>query len=108
MIHKDMLKDMILMQKKLQLRLKSRFDQNFINIMTLAAIDELMESIRETTWKPWKKNQIFNKENYKNELIDVWHFLINLSIASGMDAEEIHKRFMIKNNKNIERQDNNY
>ncbi len=102
------LKRMLLKQKQLQAKLGNNFNQNFINIMTLAAIDELMESIRETPWKPWKKNQKFNIENYKNELIDVQHFLNNLYLAAGMDAEEIYKRYMNKNKENIKRQKNNY
>jgi len=83
-------------------------NQSFINIQSLALIDEIMEALRETPWKPWKKQQLFNKEKYKEELIDCWHFLINLSLASGMNAEEVKERFMKKNKENNERQKNNY
>lgn len=83
-------------------------NQEFINIMTLAAIDELMESLRETPWKPWKKKQEFNQEKFKEELIDVWHFVINLSLASGMDERELYERFMLKNAENNNRQKEGY
>jgi len=83
-------------------------NQKFITEMTIAAIDELMEALRETPWKSWKKKQKYNKEEFKNELIDVWHFLINLSIASGMTSTETYARFMLKNKENHKRQSEGY
>ncbi len=76
--------------------------------MTMAAIDELMEAIRETPWKPWKKQQTLNAENFKAEIIDLWHFVINLSLAAGFDAQSLHTNFIIKNKENHKRQDNDY
>jgi len=49
--------------------------QQFINLNTLAAIDELLEALHETSWKNpkyikcgWKKTQNFNEEKFKEEL----------------------------------------
>ena len=96
-------------QEQLQARLNNNIkSQEFINIMTLACIDELMESIRETPWKPWKKNQTMNTEKFKNELIDVQHFVINLALSSGMSANEFYQRFMEKNKENHKRQNEDY
>jgi len=96
-------------QIELQKRLGTKFDDvQFIKDMTLAAVDELMEAIRETPWKPWKKQQEFNRENFKEEMIDVWHFVINLSIAAGLSPRELYERFCRKNAENHSRQDNNY
>jgi dimeric dUTPase (all-alpha-NTP-PPase superfamily) len=77
-------------------------------MMSLALIDEIMEALRETPWKPWKKQQEFHQEKFKEELIDCWHFLINLTLASGMDAQELYDKFVNKNNENFKRQKNNY
>lgn len=82
--------------------------QQFINIMTLAAIDELLEALHNTQWKPWKNNQVFDNDEFKKELIDVWHFLINLSIAAGLDADYLYKEFLDKNNINFKRQKDGY
>lgn len=82
--------------------------QEFITTQSVALIDEIMEALRETPWKPWKKQQQYNQENFKEELIDAWHFLINLSLASGMNADELFNRFINKNNINHKRQDNEY
>jgi dimeric dUTPase (all-alpha-NTP-PPase superfamily) len=83
-------------------------NQKFITEMTLAAVDELMEALRETPWKSWKKNQELNKEAFKEELIDVWHFLINLSLAAGMTSEEVYVRFLCKNKINENRKKEGY
>tara|TARA_Y100000310_G_C20247343_1_gene607442 strand:- start:18 stop:341 length:324 start_codon:yes stop_codon:yes gene_type:complete len=104
------LHEMFCKQIELQQRLKNKVigNQKFITEMTLAAVDELMEALRETPWKSWKKQQVLNKENFKEELVDVWHFLINLTMASGMTSKELHARFMTKNKVNHKRQDEEY
>ena len=98
-----------------QIRLQERLgsgvllgNQEFITTMSIALIDEVMEALRETPWKPWKKQQEFNQEAFKEELVDAWHFLINLSLASGMDAEELYTRFIKKNAINHQRQSEKY
>jgi len=109
----DKLSILFKLQNNLQNRLgnfplKPLTTQEFITTQSIALIDEIMEALRETPWKPWKKHQIYNKENFKEELVDAWHFLINLSLASGMNANELYKRFERKNKKNHMRQDNEY
>jgi len=109
----DKLDKLFLMQNGLQRRLGNfpltdENKQKFINIQSMALIDEVMEALHETPWKPWKKNQEFNCENFKEELIDAWHFLINLTLASGMNSEELFERFINKNKENHKRQDNGY
>ena len=82
--------------------------QKFINMMTIACIDEVMEAIRETRFKDWKKNQEYNEDKFQDELVDAWHFLINLSLASGMTAQSLYDKFTEKNKINHERQDRKY
>lgn len=105
-----MLKEMFNKQMQLQKKLNNEVyhNQEFINSMTLACIDELMEALRETPWKPWKKQQQLNGEKFKAEIIDIWHFVINLSLASGMSSKEVYQRFCDKNKINFKRQDDNY
>jgi dimeric dUTPase (all-alpha-NTP-PPase superfamily) len=101
-------------QRELQERLKTPLKpedpgyQENIRVMTLAAIDELMEALRETPWKPWKKQQVLNPDNFKKELIDAWHFLINLSLLAGMGSEELYNLYMGKNQENFKRQESGY
>jgi len=95
-------------QEQLQKALGTSYDQGFINIMTMALIDELMESIRETPWKPWKKQQIFNKERYKEELVGALHFFINLCLAAGFTPEGLYAAYINKNKINHKRQEDGY
>ena len=90
-------------------------NQQFINVNILALLDELSEAMRETQWKNpnfikygWKKTQEFNKDKFKEELIDILHFFVNLCISSGMDSKEIYQRYMGKNKENFKRQDEGY
>ena len=89
--------------------------QNFININILACLDELSEVLRETAWKNpkyikggWKINQELNEDKFKEEIIDLWHFVINLTLAAGMNHEELYNKFCLKNKINHERQNNKY
>lgn len=110
----DKLKDMFDKQEKLQNRLGNMptinggLNIDYIKDMSIAAIDEIMEALRETPWKPWKKNQLYNQEKFQDEIIDLWHFVINLSLASGMSEKDVYKKFVFKNNINEKRRKNNY
>lgn len=109
-------KQIVLQERFKNIPFKSfQSQQEFININILAATDELYEALRETAWKNpdyiksgWKKHQEFNQDNFQKELIDLWHFVINLTIASGMNAEQLYNNFLEKNKENHERQDKGY
>lgn len=103
------LKEMFDKQIKFQKRLNSDIEsQEFKTMMILSSIDELMEALRETPWKNWKKNQQYNQEKFKEELVDVLHFFINLCLSAGLTPEELTERFMNKNKENNKRQDDGY
>lgn len=104
----DKLEIMLNTQAALQERLNVVYDQAYREKMSLALIDEVMESLRETPWKPWKKNQHVNYQAMCDELIDALHFLLNLFLAAGMTADDIFNRYMKKQAVNHERQDTGY
>jgi len=74
----------------------------------LALYDEIGEALNEVPWKPWKINQEFNVSKFRMELIDVFHFLINLFLLSGIQAQDVFKLFVSKNKINVRRQRNGY
>lgn len=89
--------------------------QAFINEMGMALLIEVGEALQSTQWKNpnivkfgWKKTQQFNEEHFKEELVDCMHFLVNLALASGMDAKEFHARYIGKNEVNTKRQEDKY
>ena len=60
-------------------------------------------------WKSWKKQQGEPNSDYiKTELIDILHFVLELLIIWGADADEIYARYTGKNAENMKRYDNGY
>lgn len=109
----DRLKDMFIRQSQFQhLLMNLPFatedeKQKFINNQTLALIVELGEALQETRWKPWKKSSVYNEESFKMEIVDCWHFLINLTLTV-MNDHELYMLFLKKNEINFERQKQKY
>ena len=88
---------------------------NFIKNMVLAATDELHEALNETSWKPWSTSfGEVAEEAYFGELIDLWHFVMNLFLVAypGLPPEAlaaaIELRYAQKRKVNIKRQEDGY
>lgn len=103
----------LIFQKQIDLQkelgaLPEPWDTQYIKDMILASMDELTEILRETPWKPWKKVQFLNKQKYKEEVVDLFHFFINLCIVAEIDATELFYAYQAKNIKNHERKREDY
>jgi len=105
---------------ELQEKFNSKLDKNYSKISrnlelkkecllknTLAIQQELAEMIDSIPWKWWKKME-WDHNNIKIEIIDIFHFVINLAQAAGMDAEEFCDLFYKKNMLNTIRQNKGY
>lgn len=116
----DRLRDMFARQYELQ---TETYDVNlhemtpeqriqYIKDNVLAATDELHEVLGETGWKPWATSRHLNDEAYMNEIVDLWHFVMNLMLATGHHpdflAEQLYFRYIQKNRKNAKRQEDGY
>lgn len=75
-----------------------------LRTQVLATLDEVHEALNETGWKPWAKSQHFNREAFQGELIDAWHFFMNLMMMSGMTADTMMDLYRRKWQVNIDRQ----
>jgi dimeric dUTPase (all-alpha-NTP-PPase superfamily) len=73
-----------------------------------AIIHEAVELQRTTNWKWWKKPVSFNKDEAKEELIDIWHFVVQASLELGLTPEDILDEYKRKNEINRERQRSGY
>lgn len=118
----DKLDLMFKLQKKLQENLgvydkirSAKDRQQYVNQMCLALHEEAVEIMRETCYKNpdfvlfgWKKGQEENTENFKKEIADILHFVLNLAIISGMDSQELFEIYAGKNQENHERKENGY
>ncbi len=79
-----------------------------ISLLCTAIIHEAIELQRLTNWKWWKNPTDFNIEDAKEELVDIWHFVLQATIELNMTPEDILKYYSKKNNLNKERKKMNY
>ncbi len=79
-----------------------------ISVLATAMIHEAIELQRLTNWKWWKKPTKFDDARAKEEVIDLWHFLVQTSIELGMTPKEILEQYLRKNQINKERQEKGY
>ena len=73
-----------------------------------AIIHEAVELQRTTNWKWWKKPVSFNNDEAKEELIDIWHFVIQASLELKLSPDDILNEYKRKNEINRNRQRNGY
>ena len=79
-----------------------------ISVLSTAIIHEAIELQRLTSWKWWKKPVLFDSSAAKEELIDIWHFVIQASIELGMSPADILEEYERKNKVNRDRQSSGY
>lgn len=115
----DRLEHMLKLQTELQIRytgdhpalLQGDAQKDYIRTMVLACTDELHEALREIPWKPWSGRQFYGYEEqdkFMDEMVDVFHFYMNLMLVVGMPAEELYRRYLRKNGINHDRENNGY
>jgi len=108
----DKLEKLIEMQRDLASVLaSSRYPskaEERISILCTAIIHEAIELQRLTNWKWWKNPTDFDIEDAKEELIDIWHFVLQATIELNMTPEDILKYYSKKNNTNKVRKKMNY
>jgi dimeric dUTPase (all-alpha-NTP-PPase superfamily) len=110
----DKLDDMFYLCAKFQKRvfghnLPAKISQR-IPITVTSIIGELGEILEEEqSWKDWRKNPpTVNETALLFEVVDLWHFIINLTLYLGIDAKVLFNAFLEKNSENHRRQQNGY
>jgi len=105
----DNLRELFAHQTDLQEKIGSDiYSIEFIKDMFIGIITEACEALETTPWKPWKQSSKWHVNSFKEEIVDLWHFVINLTLASGMSPSELMVRFRRKNRTNHKRQDDGY
>jgi dimeric dUTPase (all-alpha-NTP-PPase superfamily) len=108
---------MLKMQRDLQLMYnKGKTIEEFTDEERMQALlenaysltDEIHEAMDETGWKPWAKSNHLNREAFHSEMVDAWHFFMNMMLHSGMTADDLYQGYLKKNAKNIQRQVEGY
>ena len=79
-----------------------------ISALCTAIMHEAVELQRTTNWKWWKKPTRFNEAEAREELIDIWHFVVQASLELNLTPDDILKEYKRKNEINRNRQKNGY
>jgi len=108
----DILKNIFTMQRELAALMDlSRYPNTKdgrISALATAIMHETIELQRLTNWKWWKKPGMLNEEMAREELIDIWHFVVQASIELGMTPDDILTEYKKKNQLNRKRQNSGY
>ena len=79
-----------------------------ISALCTAITHEAVELQRTTNWKWWKVPAKFNEQEAREELIDIWHFVVQASIELDLTPEDIIQEYKRKNDINRQRQRDGY
>lgn len=71
---------------------------------TLAMESEIDEVRREVNWKFWKPEKEIDTEKLHEEVIDLWHFLVQLSQRVGLSPDKVFEVYKVKREENFARQ----
>lgn len=120
------LSEMLERQRRLQLKMPPpnrvpadlRGDERatFLVWNCYALMDEIHEAMDETGWKPWATSRHLDADKMLKELVDAWHFFMNIMLVVGGEkgwtveqlAHEFSSAYMAKNMKNEQRQQEGY
>ena len=79
-----------------------------VSALCTAIIHEAVELQRTTNWKWWKTPTVFNEAEAREELIDIWHFVVQASLELNLTPDDILKEYERKNEINRQRQKDGY
>ena len=78
-------------------------DMDNIRTNVLALLDEIHEFMRETRWKPWTSGPAFVNPAAHDEIVDAFHFFMNLMIVIGMTPHDLFAGYQRKHLINVSR-----
>jgi len=106
----DKLEALLDLQNTFDQYIKEKRNLNYDNIeawiqkLCTAIITEACELNDTCNWKWWKNRKDIDWNNVKEEIIDLWHFLMSISIKVGLTADDILNKYIEKNIENYKRQ----
>lgn len=113
MTNEDKLDAIFRMQKEFadQIEQNGRFPQYMpakVDKLCQAIIHEATELQDLTGWKWWKKWPGFNDDEAREELIDIFHFVIHAALVLGMTPQDFLNTYTEKMEINKKRQEQGY
>jgi dimeric dUTPase (all-alpha-NTP-PPase superfamily) len=79
-----------------------------VSVLCTAIAHEALELQRLTNWKWWKKEVEFDENSAREELIDIWHFVVQASIELEITPQAVLDEYLKKNKINRERHQDGY
>lgn len=79
--------------------------EEWIQKYSLAMLSEMAELLEEVQFKWWKNKRPLDKQAAKEELVDILHFFVSMCLKLDMDAQELHRIYLDKNQENFRRQE---
>ena len=79
-----------------------------VSVLCTAIIHEAAELQRTTNWKWWKSPARFDSEAAREELIDIWHFVVQAALELGLTPDDLLDEYIRKNEINKKRQRDGY
>lgn len=86
----------------------------FMRWNAFALEDEIHEAMQEVGWKPWATSRHINYEAFLKEMVDAFHFFMNMLLCAGQGrkpaviAEDFTILYIAKNAENAQRQQEGY
>ena len=97
-------KDLFLFYKSIRRWYREADCNEMLKTFVIALADEAFEMLHLLNWKPWKNEKELDIDALEEEAIDALHFLLQIFILLGMDAEEIIETYKRKLKENYKRQ----
>lgn len=88
-------------------KLRNTYDQD-MTTMCLAVMSETQEILQLINWKPWKGHKPHDMPKIQEEIIDLFHFVLELMIHSKMSPQELFEGYKAKMAVNVNRQIGGY
>ena len=79
-----------------------------VSALCTAIMHEAVELQRTTNWKWWKTRVEFDEAEAREELIDIWHFVVQASLELKLTPDDILAEYKKKNEINRQRQQDGY
>jgi dimeric dUTPase (all-alpha-NTP-PPase superfamily) len=86
---------------------------DFMRWNAWACTSELVEAMNEVGWKPWASNRSIAEDSFLKEMVDAFHFFMNMLLCALPDTPEViadkfTRAYIEKNRINAQRQMDGY
>lgn len=99
----------LLLYEGVPVDLHDRRGQFRIRELIRRCVEELFEASHTLKNSAWKNSHVLtDTDHFYEEVADAFHFIVELCIATGLDAEDLYKIYFKKSEVNKFRQASNY